>query len=195
MDGLSNSDVALLAQDGNNMWNGGGAFFWIFALLILAGGGFGNGFGGNNGNYVTQADLTAGLNNSQTQSQLQQIALSSANNNYETAQLISNQNMQMMQQNNTNLINAIQGFNQVQQAMSAQNNQVLQAIGQLGYQMDQCCCAIKTQMLQDRLDNTQSALVAAQGAISNANQSQYLLSQLGRFVAWDTSGSQSGTAG
>lgn len=195
MDGLSNSDVALLAQDGNNMWNGGGAFFWIFALLILAGGGFGNGFGGSNGNYVTQADLTAGLNNSQTQSQLQQIALSSANNNYETAQLISNQNMQMMQQNNTNLINAIQGFNQVQQAMSAQNNQVLQALSQLGYQMDQCCCSIKTQMLQDRLDNTQSALVAAQGAISNANQSQYLLSQLGRFVAWDTSGSQSGTAG
>lgn len=183
MDGLSNSDVALLTQDGNNMWNGGGAFFWIFALLILAGGGLG-GFGGNNGNYVTQADLSAGLNNSQIQSQLQQIALSSANNNYETAQLINNQNMAMMQQNNTNLTNAIQGF-----------NQVLQAIGQLGYQMDQCCCSIKTQMLQDRLDNTQAALVAAQGAISNANQSQYLLGQLGRFVAWDTSGSQSSTTG
>lgn len=189
MDGLSNSDVALLSRDGD-MFGGGGAFFWIFALLILAGG-FG-GYGNGNG-YVTQADMTAGLNNSQTQSQLQQIALSSANNNYETARLINDQNMQMMQQNNANLINAIQGFNQIQQNMTAQNNNVLQAISQLGYQLDQCCCSIKTQMLQDRLDSTQAALVAAQGAISNANQSQYLLGQLGRFVAWDTSGSQTST--
>lgn len=189
MDGLSNSDVALLSRDGD-MFGGGGAFFWIFALLILAGG-FG-GYGNGNG-YVTQADMTAGLNNSQTQSQLQQIALSSANNNYETARLINDQSMHMMQQNNANLINAIQGFNQIQQNMTAQNNNVLQAISQLGYQLDQCCCSIKTQMLQDRLDSTQAALVAAQGAISNANQSQYLLGQLGRFVAWDTSGSQTST--
>ena len=192
MDGLSNSDVALLSKD-NNMFDGGGAFFWIFALLVLAGGGFG-GFGGGNA-YATQADLTSGLNNSQTQSQLQQIALSSANNNYETARLISEQNVQMMQQNNTNLINAIQGFNQVQQSMVAQNNQVLQAINQLGYQLDQCCCSIKTQMLQNRLDDAQAALVAAQGNISNANQSQYLLGQLGRFVAWTPSGTQAATNG
>ena len=43
--GLSASDVALL--NGNNgMWGDGGAFMWIFALLILANGGFG-GFGNN----------------------------------------------------------------------------------------------------------------------------------------------------
>ena len=39
---LSASDVALLS--GNNGFGGfgdGGAFMWIFALLILAGGGFG----------------------------------------------------------------------------------------------------------------------------------------------------------
>ena len=193
MDGLSNSDVALLAKDGDGMWNGGGAFFWIFALLILAGGGLG-GFGGR-GDYVSQADLAAGLNNNQTQSKLSQILLSSANNNYETAQLINNQNMQMMQQNNTNLINAIQGFNQVQQTMTAQNGQILNAIAQLGYQMDQCCCSIKTQMLQDRLDAANAALVAANGTISNANQSQYILGQLGRFVAWTPSGSQAATTG
>lgn len=191
MDGLSNSDVALLSQN-DNMWGGGGALIWFFAMLVLMGGGFG--FGGNRGDYVTQADLTAGLNNNQTQAQLQQIALSSANNNYETAQLVNNQTMQMMQQNNTNLINAIQGFNSVQQSMTAQNNQVLQAINQLGYQMEQCCCSIKTQMLEDRLQNTQAALVAAQNTISNDNQSQYLLGQLGRFVAWTPSGSQAYSA-
>lgn len=42
---LSASDIALL-NDKNNSW-GDSSFFWIFALLILANGGFG-GFGGNN---------------------------------------------------------------------------------------------------------------------------------------------------
>ena len=41
---LSASDVALLNKDGG--W-GDSSFFWIFALLILANGGFGN-WGGNN---------------------------------------------------------------------------------------------------------------------------------------------------
>ena len=119
--------------------------------------------------------MTAGLNNQSIQSQLQQIALSSANNNYETAQLIS-------AQNNANLVNAIQGFNQVSQQIS-----------DLGYRMDKCCCDIKTQLLQDKLDDSQAKLVALQGEVSNANQSQYLLSQLGRFVAWNPSGTQAST--
>ena len=45
--GLSASDVALLS-DKNGMGWGDSSFLWIFALLILAGGGFGfGGFGGN----------------------------------------------------------------------------------------------------------------------------------------------------
>ena len=47
--GLSASDVALLSgnRDGFGGW-GDSSFFWIFALLILAGGGLGGfGFGGN----------------------------------------------------------------------------------------------------------------------------------------------------
>ena len=44
--GLSASDVALL-NGNNSMWGDGGAFMWIFALLILANGGFG-GWGNNN---------------------------------------------------------------------------------------------------------------------------------------------------
>lgn len=175
MDGLSNSDVALLSRDGD-MFGGGGAFFWVFALLLLSGGNFG--FGGNRGDYVTQADLTNQLNAQSTHAQLQQIAIETANNNYETAQLINNQTNQMLQQNNTNLINAIQGFNQVNQNIAALSQQ----IGQLGYHMDQCCCEIKTQMLQDRLSDAQAALVAARGEISNNAQSMYILSQLGKFV-------------
>lgn len=188
--GLSNSDVALLSGRGDVM-NGESMFFWIFALLMLAGGNFG-GFG-NNAGYVTQADLSAGLNAQTTQNQLQSLAVETANNNYETAQLINAQTNAMLQQNNTNLINAIQGFNTVNQNMTMQTNQLAQQIAQLSYQMDQCCCSIKTQMLQDRLDSTQSQLLNAQNTISNANQSQYLLGQLGRFVAWTPNGTQ--TAG
>ena len=171
--GLSNSDVALLSRD-DGMFSGGGAFFWIFALLILAGGGFGFN-GGNGGGYVTSAEFQAGLANQSTQNSLQSLAVETANNNYETAQLINAQTNQMLQQNNTNLINAIQGFNQLGSK-----------IDNLGYHLDQCCCDIKTQMLQNRLDDAQAALVTAQGAISNANQSQYLLSMLGSYTPGTT---------
>ena len=189
MDGLSSSDVALLTRDNDFM--GGGAFFWIFALLILAGG---NGFGfNNNPGYVTQADLSAGLNAQTTQNQLNTLAVETANNNYETAQLINAQTNQMLQQNNTNLINAIQGFNQVNVGIMNQTNVLSGQIQALNAQLNECCCSIKTQMLQDKLDETQRQLQTAQNAISNANQSQYLLGQLGRFGAWTPSGTQ--TAG
>lgn len=58
---LSASDVAMLT--GNNEW-GGNSFMWIFALLILAGGGF-NGFGNNRfaGDHLaTQTDVQNGFN-------------------------------------------------------------------------------------------------------------------------------------
>lgn len=192
MDNLSASDVALLNRDGIGDFGGSG-FFWVFALLLLAGGGFG--WGGNNGGYVTSAELQAGLNNQSTQTGIQNLLVETANNNYETAQLINGQTNTLMQQNNTNLINAIQGFNQVNQNMMVQNGQVMNAIQQLSAQMNECCCSIKTQMLQDRLDDTQRQLAVAQDNISNYNQSQYLLGQLGRFVAWTPSGTQTVTAG
>lgn len=192
MDGLSNSDVALLSRDGD-MWGGGGAFFWIFALLILAGGG-GFGFGNNNNNYVTSAELQASQNAQTSSLQFQSLANSVANSQYETAQLISAQNSQMMEQNNTNLINAIQGFNNLGLQIMNQTNTLGSKLDSLGAQLASCCCEIKTQMLQDRLTDTQAKLVTAQNAIDNANQSQYLLGQMGRWVAWTPSGTQT-TAG
>lgn len=186
---LTPSDVALLQDRGDGMWGGSGsAFFWIFALLILAGGNFG--FGGNNGNFVTQSELTNQLNAQTTNAQLQTLAVETANNNYETAQLINEQTNQMLQQNNTNLINAIQGFNNLGLQITNQTNVLAQQISELSHHLDSCCCEIKTQMLQNRLDDANAALVAAQNNISNANQSQYILGQLGRFVAWTPSGTQ-----
>ena len=67
---------------------------------------------------------------------------------------------------------ALQGldFNNLQQTA--------QSIADLGYRMDKCCCEIKTQMLQDRLQDTQFALQNANDIANNANQSMYLISQL-----------------
>lgn len=170
--------------------NGGSSFFgsdWLGAFLIIAilfGGGFG--FGGNRGpmpNVATQEYVQEVVNNQSVQNGIQQLLLSSANNNYETAQLITSQTNQMLQQNNTNLINAIQGFNNVIQTVQGGFSQIGQKIDQLGYHLDQCCCEIKTQMLQNRLDDANAALVAARGEISNAAQTQVLLSTMGKWVA------------
>ena len=191
MEGLSNSDVALLSRD-NGMWGGDGAFFWIFALLILAGNG---GFGfGNNPGYVTSAELQASQNAQTSSLQFQSVANSIANSQYETARLISDQSNQMLQQNNANLINAIQGFNNLGVQIMNQTNTLGSKLDGLAAQLASCCCEIKTQMLQDRLADTQAKLVTAQNAIDNANQSQYLLGQMGRWVAWTPSGTQT-TAG
>lgn len=192
MDGLSNSDVALLARDNNDMWNGGSGIFWIFALLILAGGG---NFFGNNNNYVTSAELQASQNAQTNSLQFQSLANSIANSQYETARLISDQNAQMMTQNNANLINAIQGFNNLGMQLTNQTNILASKLDGLSAQMATCCCEIKTQMLQDRLADTQAKLVTAQNAIDNANQTQYILGQMGRWVAWTGSGTQTTTAG
>jgi hypothetical protein len=195
MDGLSNSDVALLSRDGGDMWNNGSGIFWVFALLILAGGG---NFFGNNGydrNYVTSSELQASQNAQTNAIQFQSIASSIANGQYETARLISDQNSQMMAQNNANLINAIQGFNNLGMQLTNQTNILGSKLDGLAAQMASCCCEIKTQMLQDRLSDTQAKLVTAQNAIDNANQIQYILGQMGRWVAWAGSGSQTVATG
>ena len=160
---------------------------WIFGLIVLLGlfgGGFG-GFGGNNAamaGLATMADVNAAIANQSTSQSLGQIALSSANNNYETAQLINNQTNAMLQQSNSDLINAIQGFNTVNGNIATGFASVNQNLANLGYKMEECCCSIKTMMLENRLQDTQTALQNSQTINAINAQSQYLLSQLGSFV-------------
>ena len=167
--------------------NGVSSFFgsdWLGAFLIIAVlfggfGGFGMGRGGVGPEYVNDA-----INNQTTQIGLRDVLLSSANNNYETAQLINGQTSALMQQNYANQINAIQGF-----------NSLAQAIADLGYHMDTCCCSIKTQMLQDKYDALAEQYRTAQNDLSNAAQSQYILGALGRFVAYPPSTTTAVAAG
>ena len=150
---------------------------WLGAFLIIAilfGGG--NFFGGRGGapmpNFATTQDVNDAVNNQATQQGIRDILLSSANNNYETARLIDNQTMFLSNQNNTNTLAAINGFNDVKQSIAA-----------LSAQMNECCCSIKTMLLENRLQDAQIQLQNAQNKAVNAEQSQYLLSTMGKWVA------------
>ena len=161
---------------------------WLPVLVILlvlfgmGGGGFGFGNNATMAGLATSAEVQNSINSAFASQNAQNILLSSANNNYETAQLINAQSMSAMNQNNTNLLAAINGFNAVNQNMASGFATVNQNLADLGYRMDRCCCEIKTQLLENRLQDTQIALQNAQNVAVNAQQSQYLLSQLGTFV-------------
>ena len=143
---------------------------WIGVFLIIAvlfGGG--NGFFGS-GN--SQVEMQAALNNQSTQTGLRDILLSSANNNYETAMLISGQNLLNSQQRSADQINVIQGFNALQQSLAG-----------ISSQLGSCCCEIKSTLLQDKYDAAMREIVRLQNEKSNADQSAYLLSTMGKWVA------------
>lgn len=188
MDGLSNSDVALISDRNNGMFGGDGMAFWIFALLFLNNGGFGAG-----GNGVTNADLNASQNAQTQQLQMQGLSDQLAQNKFDLAQVVSAQTAELVAQNNANLVNAIQGFNNLGMQLTNQTNVLGQQLMAMDAKMSQCCCEIKTQMLEDRLADAQAKNVALQNDLSNARQTETILNNLGRFVAWAGSGSQTAT--
>ena len=160
---------------------------WLGAFLIIAilfGGG--NFFGGNRGpmpNFATTQDVNDAVNNQATQSGLRDVLLSSANNNYETARLIDGQTTALMNQNNTNLINAIQGFNTLGLQITNQTNVLSSKLDQLGFQMENCCCSIKTLIKDNQIADLTNQLNQANNLAVNNAQSQYLLSVMGKWVA------------
>jgi len=186
------SDLAAVTN-GKNGW-GDNSVLW-FVLLLFMMGGFGA-WGGNRGPVgpapVTETQLTNGLNNNMTQMQLQNIAMSSERNNYETAQLVNGQTNTMLQMHSADQVNMLQGFNQLNTAIMGQTNQLASKLDNLASHMDECCCSIKTQMLQDKYERAQFELTEARNNISNYNQSQYILNQMGRYVPYAGSGTSTG---
>ena len=167
-------------NDSNGIFGGS----WLFAFLIIAllfGGG--NGLGWGNGGASVETAVNAAINNQTTQGGIRDVLLSSANNNYETLQAINAQTLSLMASNNTNTINAIQGFNEIQRTLQAQGAGIQEAISRLSYQMDSCCCGIKTQLLQDKYDRLYEQYRSVQTDASNAAQSQYLLGVMGKWIA------------
>jgi len=161
---------------------------WLFAFLVIAvlfgGGGFG--FGGGNAamaGYATTSEVQNTVNAAFASQNAQNILLSSANNNYETARLIDSQTMAMTNQNNANLLTAINGYNALGNTVSNGFASVSSQIADLGYKMENCCCSIKTMLLENRLQDTQLALQDAQNKAVNAEQSAYLLNVMGKWIA------------
>lgn len=164
------SDLAAVTKGETGV--GGGAMWLIVLFLFLfAGGGFGAG-----GSYATKDDITAAINAQTSAMNQSQILASSANNNYETARLISDQTLAWMNQNNANQINVIQGFN----ALSSK-------LDQLGFALENCCCSIKTLIKDNQIADLTSQLSTANTTAINAAQTQTILSSMGRWVGYPPS--------
>ena len=163
-----------------NETTGFGGWIAVIALIVILLFG-GRMFGGGDG-HISEI-VNSAINNQSTQSGIRDVLLSSANNNYETARLISDQTMLTLQQNNANQINVLQGFNAMNLANANAFAEIRQGIAALGYQMQSCCCEIKTQMLQYRLDDSERRNIVLEGRLSNYDQTQTLLGTQGRWVA------------
>ena len=147
--GLSASDVAMLNNGG---FGDGNAFMWIFALLILANGGFGNWGGGNGNSNAIQNDINRGFDNQNLQAQTRDI-LAAVNSG--TAQTVAATN-----QTFHDSLMANQGlYNELARDISAVS------VGQANILANQneCCCATKQLIMQNNYDG------AIRDAATNAN--------------------------
>lgn len=117
---LSASDVfAMTRNDSNNNFLEGNGIIILLLFLLFMGGGFG-GFGGGYGN--------AGLQGSMTRAEMQD-----GFNNQNTVNSLNNLEIGM---NN--------GFNSVNMGICNGFNGVQSSLSNLGFNMQNCCCEIKT---------------------------------------------------
>ena len=139
---MTASDVALLANNHDDGWGNSG-FMWIFALLILAGGGFG-GFGNNKStvpqDVATVSTVQDGFNFSALERQNNETisAISAALHDAVTAVKDGNYNLlgeirDLQQAANT-------GFSATQQSLTTGFASTQQSISDGFANMQKCCC-------------------------------------------------------
>ena len=180
--GLTASDVALLNGDGGmGGWNG---MIWLFAILALMGGGFGN--WGNNRNAIgyenlaTSNEVQRGFDNQNLQAQTRDI-LAAVNAGTSQAVAATNQTFH-------DSLSAMQSlYNETARDISAL------AVGQANAlaNQNQCCCETKMLIQQSAADNAlqMAQMEARLNAKMDANEIQSLRDQLGQLqLAQATSG-------
>lgn len=150
--GLSAADVALLNNDGMGGWNG---MIWLFAILALMGGGFGN-WGNNNfanaigyENLATSNEVQRGFDNQNLQAQTRDI-LAAVNDG--TAQSVAATNQTF----HDNLMATQNLYNEL--ARDIAGVQVTQA--QTLANQNECCCATK-QLILEKSAQTDAAIAAS----------------------------------
>lgn len=183
--GYSLSDIMAVSR-GDGFGAGGGLGWLILLFLFMMGGGFGWG-GGNAATaataaYATQADITNAIQAQTSALNQQSILMSSQNNNYETSRLIDQLGMNLMNQNNANTINVIQGFNSLSGQITNQTNVLSSKLDALNFSVERCCCEVKTLIKDNQIADLTRELNRAQTDASNGAQSLYLLSQLGKYT-------------
>ena len=153
--GLSAADVALLNNDGMGGWNG---MIWLFAILALMGGGFGN--WGNNG-----FDNAIGYENLATSNEVQRgfDAQNSLANEREILAAVNSGTAQAVAATNQTFHDTL-GIIQNRYDELARDISGL-AVGQANIQAKQqeCCCETKQLIMQNNYDG------AMRDAQTNAN--------------------------
>lgn len=197
---MDSTGITPVMPMGDGGFGGSSALIWIFALLILAGGGFGGGFFGGNGNTnALSADMQRGFDNQNTMAQTRDILAAVTNG---TAQTIA-----ASTQNASNAISAIKDGNA---SIIREFGNVESAIAGIAGEMQSCCCntlrAIDgvnyntTVQIQKVLDAISGNRIADLQQQVNALQLQAATSNVLRFpTAWTYAGGvfppvQSGTA-
>ena len=183
---LSPADISALT--GNNGWGDGGAFFWVFALLLLGMNGGGFGFGNNAAalgyeNLATQAQVDRGFD-TQNMMANQRETLNAVTNG--TAQTIA-----ASTQNATNAINAIKDGNA---SLIREFGNVESALTALSGKQQECCCDVKqliqatsaetnAQIAQSKYDTSMqmAQMEARLTSKMDANEIQALRDQVGQL--------------
>ena len=170
MDGLSASDVAMLNKGGDGFGGlGGGAAFWIFALLILANGGFGGGFGNNGNSNAIQNDINRGFDNQNLQAQTRDI-LAAVNAQGQAGIAATNQTF------HDSLASMQSLYNETARDIAALNVQQAQLLAN----QNSCCCETKMLIQQTAAANelAMSQMEARLNAKMDANVIQQLRDQV-----------------
>ena len=133
---------------------GGNSFIWIFGLLILLGlfNGNGFGFGGNNNANALGADMQRGFDAQNLQAQTRDILGAVTNG---TAQTIA--------ASTANAANAIEAIKDGNASLIREFGNVETALVGIGGQMQNCCCEVKQQIMQNNYD------ASMRDAATNAN--------------------------
>lgn len=115
---------------GGDSFGGGNAFFWVFALLVLMGGGF-NGFGGGSQQFATREQVQNGFDTQNMQMQTSGILNAVTDG---TAQTVASSTA-----NAANAINAIKDGNA---SLIREFGNVENALTALSGKQQECCCEI-----------------------------------------------------
>jgi len=155
--GLSASDVALMNRDTGFT---GEAFMWIFALLILAGGGFG-GFGGYGGGALTQDAMQNGFNFNDLQDQNRDIMNS-----------ITSGTAQSVAATNQTFHDTLGALNDKYSELARDISMVNVALQQAISNQNECCCSTKMEIANNRYE---AALNTASINANTTEQTQKIL--------------------